>query len=508
MSSFAVLRFIQLIYYGPVILGIILFLPFETHLSFELGQSYWWREWGLAIKNTLIILVTASAVSAILGSLLSPSFFHPKRQKWAGILWFPFWLPQLFHVQAFYFWFSSWIRQGALAVGLMQGLSLSGLMAYFLVQQKKNLQHQEFLFQLFEVPKTRAHLFKLYAPAWKKAFMQSLYLHFMMDVTGLSLPLAIGGPSGQNLEGFLFYHLPRYGLGHWAVLLTLLVQLGLFFLAYKENKTINLTPLESSEPIRKSYSTVWLERFSLFLFVCYLIFYGQTLIKPLISLIDTYLDEDTRVQLLSESVLFATSASFHIALAVSLMFWGSLFSLTQMIFRHPKTKTTFLRLLPLSSSLCYLGYQGFIHFLGKEVGLVLALSLGYQTLYLPSLLRLNLLDEIEKNRISYRFAKLLEGHSKYRLSRFFVLRVFSPVFARLSLVASIWILFDYSWIQFFIDTKIMSIAMTTQSLFSSYHKKMAEALLGVMIVMTGILILYYRFMVYFNRFVFKLRSRL
>jgi ABC-type Fe3+ transport system permease subunit len=435
------------------------------------------QNWLEPLLNSLIQGIYTALFGIPLGFLLFLSIrsFTVIANKVALFILIPFLMPSLYILASYYAVGLSAFR-GNLSVGLIQGYVISGYVAHVMWKSyQQNWIKFEEVSLIFGVSRFKhwANMLALF----KTEFKEFISLSMLLGLTSFSIPLALGGVQGENLEIFIYQKL-RLGaeaLELWALIF---FQIAIFVvLEMIKNKKVS----RSDPTFFSSVTNPGLKTFSFSILKLAPLAYLGVLVLPLVAgffrgILSLY-EMGDRIVLLLE----ATKNSLLIA---SLLFGVLSFMLLFISYLYLTDSKLILSyfFFPLSASVLAV-----IFWKMSWIPSLVALILTYTITMLPFLLRFGIMSQLnaldKQILISHIF-----GQSKLKTWLYILYPQIKGQVFLLSAIGSIWSLMDFAIIKLFISESNYSLGMTAHNWLSSYRYYEAQGLILILMLMSAVIL--------------------
>ncbi len=440
--------------------GLIL-LPYLPPLQDFNGQDVLW-----ALQNTILQSTLGGLGSIFLGGLGSLFLLRWSPEAWPSrliqlALLTPSFLPPLFLILALLELIDPF-PMGNIGLVIAHIFANAGVVSVLLARYTfSHLVHQAETAHL--IGASRAMIVRrILWPQWKKPLAGLFFLVFVSAFTTFSLPLVLGGGKGTTLE-VLIYERIRID-GDWTQAFWIsVIQSSLFLL---------LIPLfRISAPMRSPAQPLPLK----FLWSAW----AGVFCLPSASLLASY------ICLLFESLqtvsVWPISASASIKLSLmSLLIGGTvgIFLLMALSFLgfcvlRFSSLSYFLRRL-LAPSQAFVGLALILIFDSDAIGFWLALSVGLTYLFLPTMAKMNLIENAEQIRSLFIEGRRM-GASSFQIFWGITLPLMWPSLCLLAALGSIWAAGDFA-LQKVVAVETFTLSQEIEGFLSTYRLHQAGAL--------------------------------
>ncbi|MDW8189778.1 MAG: hypothetical protein RMK80_02270 [Pseudobdellovibrionaceae bacterium] len=462
----------SVIFLAPFILGLLRSLNDVTLTSVSWVSVLALLDAGwVTIKQIILTFGFAILVGFLLFLGLVRIGYYSRKLQY--LLMIPWVLPSLYHVSIYYQFFY-WMKPGELAVGIIQGLSLSGVVALIFLKTYHYFQGLVINSAIFGVPFHR--FWGHFIPLFKTDVRHIVSLATLIGLTSFSVPLAIGGVDRVNLEVFLFQQM-KFAWGDWIIPVTLLSQFFLIIIVesilLKNEKSVGGAQFAVFS-VTKSISQYG-SIMGLVALVFYVVIYLYPCLDQVYSFVRFILKSFDRELVRSLIPSLVVSMKLTTILFFCFFLGLTIYSFTHIVagFWRP------IQFVPVSTALTCLGLWTLQKYLPMNVLLVYA----YLVLFCPILIRMGLGNSLNRLHDQIMMARIL-GRGYGMIFWRVVFPQAKSILIGLAAVGACWALFDYGIIRFFISQAQGSLAVTVQSWFASYRYFEAKALMGFLFLLS------------------------
>lgn len=432
--------------------------------TFDFDEFIW------ALRNSFFQGFLSASFALFLALPLTWGLLKTEKTKsvFEFLLLLPCFLPPLFILLIFLDLLDPF-PAGNLGVSFIHGMTLAGLIAVqwsqWLQQQAAGMIETALVFGCSKI-----RLWILVCKMMKWQGLQSFLFVFAIAFTSFSIPLAVGGGRGTNIE-ILIYEKIRIS-GSWGQALALALVQSFFLLAVAQIRPFSQMPKDSTHSVQK-LGSYW----GLLLCLIYIgIFLSVFTVNSWngwdqVLQIEGVWEESLR--LIPVSVLMAVSVALACIVFLLLVSWAS----EQIWFRRFMNGY-------VTASTALIGFSILIFSVYFDYPFI-SYVIGFLLLSLNSVYRLNVGASVQSLLPQQEIARTL-GASSFQVWRFITLPQVLPSSLKLGGVLGFWILGDFALARIVFNYDA-TLAMHIESLMSSYRIDAALALSAVLVAL-GVLV--------------------
>lgn len=413
------------------------------------------------------------SVTAIVGGWVLFLGVHSSGRKFKDLsflLLLPFLMPALYTLSVYYALIPN-VSYGNLSVGLIQGYVLAGYSGFNLWRTyNTRWQRLEQVSLVFGVSPLK-HWVRM-VPAFKSEFLETILVALLIGISSFSIPFALSGESGSNLEILLFEKI-RLGQSLQELFFLSLLQLSVMALGELGKRTLHSSrrlSLMGVAPYSYEGNSSSVKIPLIWLFSgCYLLVY----LAPLAHGFTKGLWSLNQVPGYFELLLLGLMNSIKLAALGFASFSALLLGVTYIFSQKSQPLVGYI-LFPVSAAVLAVVLWPF-----SGVNSLMLLIYTYSVIFIPFLFRFGLSEKMQMLQNQVLISQIY-GKSTFETWRLIVLpQVIGQVFV-LSAVGAFWVLLDFAVIRLFITEANYSLATIAQNWLSSYRYYEAQGLVIIL----------------------------